>query len=57
MSNNFDRPSIIIGLNDNQKIQDIMNPLFNGIEEEKIPVITQVISVNNIVQIAYKAAL
>lgn len=57
VNNNSDYPSIIVGLKANQKIHDNMQPLFNGIEEEKIPVTTQIILVDDIVERAYKASL
>lgn len=57
MNSNSDRPSIIVGIKPNQKIRDNMQPLFNGIEEEKIPVTTQIILVDDIVERAYKASL
>lgn len=50
-------PSITLAVpNDSQSLDDL-DELFNGIEEEEIPVGTAVINENNTVEAAYQAAL
>lgn len=55
--NYSDRPSIVIGLVPGSEPGEWLRPLFNGIEEEQIPVVTEPIEVAGVVQRAYQAAL
>ena len=47
--NYSDRPSIVIGLVPGSEPGQWLRPLFNGIEEEQIPVVTEPIEVAGVV--------
>ncbi|QLL69147.1 glycerol dehydratase reactivase beta/small subunit family protein [Lactobacillus sp. 3B(2020)] len=55
--NSDDRPSIVVGITSQQDPKNTIQPLFNGIEEEQIPVVIKPIDVDNIVSRAYQASL
>ena len=58
MTDDFERPTIVIGVNCQFSSQDKQSkPLLNGIEEEQIPVAIKNISINDVVSRAYQAAL
>ncbi|ANZ70499.1 propanediol dehydratase [Pediococcus claussenii] len=54
---NNDKPSIIVAIEDENQAIDRLQSLFNGIEEEEIPVTTMVLKFNDVKQRAYQAAL
>ncbi|MBD5805846.1 propanediol dehydratase [Lactobacillus sp. M31] len=51
------RPSIVVGVENGTSIPDSAKPLFNGIEEEQIPVSIREIDIDNVVDRAYQSAL
>ncbi len=51
------RPSIIVGVENGTTIPDEIKPLFNGIEEEQIPVAVREIDVDDVINRAYQSAL
>ncbi|WP_076459901.1 glycerol dehydratase reactivase beta/small subunit family protein [Limosilactobacillus caccae] len=57
MNNDSERPSIIVGVMNGTNVPDSTKPLFNGIEEEQIPVAIREIDVDNVVSRAYQSAL
>lgn len=58
MASMTDRPAILIALpTENDVIPTVLQPLFNGIEEEAIPIDSKVIDEENITARAYQAAL
>ena len=57
MNNDSERPSIIVGVENGTAIPKSATPLFNGIEEEQIPVAVREIDIDNVVSRAYQSAL
>ena len=57
MNNDSERPSIIVGVENGTAIPQNAAPLFNGIEEEQIPVAVREIDIDNVVSRAYQSAL
>lgn len=57
MNNDSERPSIIVGVENETTIPQNATPLFNGIEEEQIPVVVKEIDIDNVVSRAYQSAL
>lgn len=58
MADNSERPTIVIGLNNQDPSKtNQLKPLLNGIEEEQIPVSVRNISVGNVISRAHQAAL
>lgn len=51
------RPSIVVGVENGTTIPDEIKPLFNGIEEEQIPVSVREIDVDDVINRAYQSAL
>lgn len=57
MNNDSERPSIIVGVENRTAIPKGATPLFNGIEEEQIPVVIKEIDIDNVISRAYQSAL
>ena len=57
MNNDSERPSIIVGVENGTAIPQNAAPLFNGIEEEQIPVAVREIDIDNVLSRAYQSAL
>jgi len=58
MASAMDKPAIFIAVpNADSTVPAVLQPLFNGIEEEAIPVTTKVIAENDVTARAYQAAL
>lgn len=57
MNNDSERPSIVVGIREGATVPDSAKPLFNGIEEEQIPVAVRTIDIDDVVSRAYQSAL